>query len=169
MPLPQCFPPSRPSPYGLVRLPVSKHLHRGILPAARSSAVIVLLIVLVHFSLGILPCVITLHSFTTLVLYALKKNKKSAKVVRLMVSVKVRRLTPSASRNLDRHQHRTEKAVLFLFLSFYGFLSCSFSEVYSSVYSVEDKHIVTGSIGRLLTPMPFLLLRNMLSFCHLFA
>lgn len=34
MPLPQCFPPSRPSPYGLVRLPGYKHPHRGILPAA---------------------------------------------------------------------------------------------------------------------------------------
>lgn len=36
MPLPQCFPPNRPSPYGLVRLPASKHLHRGILPRRQS-------------------------------------------------------------------------------------------------------------------------------------
>ena len=69
--------------------------------ATRSSAVIVLLIILVDYSLDIPVCVITLHSFPTLLLYALKKNKKSAKVVRLMVSVKVTRLSPSASRNLD--------------------------------------------------------------------
>lgn len=46
--------------------------------ADRSFAVIVLLIVLVLYPLGILLCDITLHSFPTLVLYALKKNKKSA-------------------------------------------------------------------------------------------
>lgn len=188
MPLPQCFPPSRPSPYGLVRLPGCKHLYRGILPAPirtagspdsrlpsgpsgqcpasrpqtcrpkaedcrlrrqssasgqfairsladRSSAVIVLLIVLVHYSLDIPACVITLHSFTTLLLYALKKNKKSAKVVRLMVSVKVRRLTPSALRNLDRHQHRTEKAILFLFLFFPVFLFLFFRKFFKCLFS----------------------------------
>ena len=218
MPLPQCFPPSRPSPCGLVRLPVSKHLQRSILPAAnpdcRQSRLAAPLRVVrtvsgkpatdlpsqsrrlpptpsilckrpVRCSLTCrqiirsdcsFDCIDALffgHSclryhHTFILLYALKKNKKSAKVVRLMVSVKVRRLTPSASRNLDGHQRRTEKAVLFLFLFFPVFLFL-FSENSSSVYSVEARHIVTGSIGLLSSPILFLLLHNVLSFCYLFA
>ncbi len=85
--------------------------------AASSSTVIVLLIVLVHFSLGVLPCVITLHSFPTLLLYALKKNKKSAKVVRLMVSVKVKRQSrPLRGTLTDTNTGRKKQSFFFSFL-----------------------------------------------------
>ena len=146
IPLPQCFPPSRPNPCGLARLPGYKHLQHGILPAVNPLQAASSLtahspqIIRSDCSFDCIDALFFGHSclryhLTFILLYALKKNKKSAKIVRLMVSVKVRRLTLSASRNLDRHQHRTEKAVLFLFLFFPVFLFLFFRKFFKCLFS----------------------------------
>lgn len=82
----------------------------------------VCLILLINYSYDILVSCVTLHPLPTLFLTPLKKNKKTAKVVRLMVSVKVKRLRrPLRGTLTDTNAGRKRQRFFFFFLFRFSF------------------------------------------------